>query len=48
MMLSNLTKDFECDRTKQYVAGPERDKLGDHADGANGVMNLVTIHEREP
>ena len=47
MMLSNLTKAFECDRTKQYVAGPEQDKLGDHANVPNGVLNLVTIHERE-
>jgi hypothetical protein len=47
MMISNQTKAYECDRHKQYVAGPEQDKLGDHADVANGVMNLVTINERE-
>ena len=47
MMLSNLTNDYKCDRNKQYVAGPEQDILGDHADVANRVMNLVTAHERE-
>jgi hypothetical protein len=47
MMISNLTKDYKCDRNKQYIAGPEQDKLGDHADVANRVMNLVTIHECE-
>jgi hypothetical protein len=47
MMINNLNKDHRCDNTKQYVAGPEKDKIGDHADVANGVVNLVTIHNRE-
>jgi hypothetical protein len=47
MMINNLTKEHRCDHTKQYVAGPEIDKIGDHANLANGVVNLVTIHNRE-
>jgi hypothetical protein len=47
MMIDNLTKDHKYDNTKQYVAGPEKDKIGDHADVANGVVNLVAIHNHE-
>jgi hypothetical protein len=46
-MINNLIKEHRCDHTKQCIAGPEIDKIGDHADLANGVVNLVTIHNRE-